>query len=181
MKIIIYSPMSSGSHWLARSLSKINKNPYTYESFQEWPNSDLICVWHKKWDSDEINKFNAKAIGLTRNPLDHLLSYMSLFNMPYENFIEAASSQEFRIQRKIAKTNPSEFTVSYDEMVNDKYSAENKIKSILNINDFSLELESESRKYIPEYVRFARSGYWREIFSDNDVDVICNILGEEIY
>lgn len=184
MKILIVSPQCCGSHWVSRSLSKSLKIPYCYyhEDLHAWPESkkEAIIVAHQKFDYqlfEKMKKDNVKVIGLTRNPLDHLISYCNFHGYPINDIEKIASSNDFLYQREISKSIPSEIKVSYEGLVNNTEII--KLEKILEIKKISLESKEETKKALPQIVRFAKVGYWNNFISNKKAQKICEIIQEE--
>lgn len=184
MKIFIVSPQCSGSHWVARSISKSLKIPYGYyhHEISSWPNSkeEMIIVSHQEFNNDLFEKMkndDIKIIGLTRNPLDHLISYCHFHKYSINDIESIAATKDFLYQRKISNSIPDKVKVSYEGLVN-KTELE-KLKKILEIKNLILEKPSETKKELPEIVRLAKANYWNIFINNEKAKKICNIIGED--
>lgn len=183
MKILIISPECCGSHWVSRSLSKLLKIPYCYyhEKINYWPkNEEMIIVCHQEFSYDlfkKMNNYQVKIIGLTRNPLDHLISYCHFHHYSIKNIENIACSESFLYQRKISKSIPDEIKISYEGLL-DKTELP-KLEKILKIKNITLESASETKKILPEIVRFAKANYWSNFINNQTAERICNVLQED--
>lgn len=192
-RVAVFSQPRSGTHFITRSLAGSARVPYSvsvcYGARYDIPVDvpGWVIASHDPYTeevAERLAEAGAAIIGITRNPLDHLLSLLGhRDDVTDGDLIAAAQDGWVQDIRRFMFAVPEERRVSYDLLADAAAAGHEderrRLASIAGLDDVALEGVDVTRAALGSVqVPYARPGRWKSVIPVETAKQITRHLGE---